>query len=164
MASIKITGLEAVQRAFKELEPKVARKVIRQAQRNAIGIPKAVAAHNTPVLTGAMKKSIRIRSSKGPRGSKGAISIALLIGAAAGAKSKKGQTLPWWAFLIEHGWTIGKRLRSGGKVVGRHKLAGGNKRIPGKHIMKNALRQTEGQVKTQLTTEILAGIDREANK
>ena len=165
MARITITGDIAVKRAFKELEPKIARKVLKQAERKALGIPRAMAQSMTPVDSGRMKKSIRIRASKGPRSAKkGQISMAFLIGAGAGTKNKKGIKQPWWAYLIEKGWITGKRIRSGGKVVGRWKQAGGNKRIPGKHIMKRTLQATENQVKSTMISEILAGIEREAGK
>jgi hypothetical protein len=165
MARITISGFEAVRRAFKELEPKLARKVLKQAEKKALGVPRSQAIANTPVLSGRMKKSIRIRAAKGPRSAaRGSVSMALLVGGAAGGKNKKGVKLPWWAFLIERGWTLGKRIRSGGKVVGRNKVAGGNRHIAGKHIMKRALRATEGQIKQVMTVEILAGIERELGR
>lgn len=163
MASITITGLDAVKRAFRELEPKVARKVIKQAEKDALGIPKTQAQTIWPVKMGRSKRSIRIRVAKGPKGApRGTISMALLVGGA--GADKKGKARPWWSFLIEYGWTIGKRIRSAGKVVGRHKLTGGNKRIPGKHIMKKALRATEGRIKQIMTEKILQGIEREVKK
>ncbi len=165
-AVLIVTGDEAIKRAFKELEPKIAKKVIRQASRKAMQIPRSMAQAIAPVHSGRYKKSIRVRTSKGPRSAKrGDISLALLVGAGAGAKSKKGVTQPWWAWLVERGFhTGGKRIRKGGKVVGyvpKHK-GGTVRHIPGKYIVKRVLKATESQVKQVMTMEILNGIEREA--
>lgn len=162
-AKVTITGLEAVKAAFKKI-PDKARKIISTAERRALGIPKTAASARWPIRSGKSKRSIRLRVSKGPRGAnrKYVISLALLVGGS--GADKKGKARPWWSFLVEFGWQIGKRIRSAGKVVGRHKLAGGNRRVPGKHIMRIALRSTEERVKQVMEQEIIAGIEREISK
>jgi hypothetical protein len=163
-ARVTVTGLDPVKRAFKELERKVARKVVRQAERTALGIPKSVAQSQWPIFTGKSKRSIRVRVARGPYGSvkKYTIAMGLIVGGT--GADKKGKARPWWSSLIELGWTLGKRIRHGEKVVGRHKVTGGNKRIPGKHIMRKVMRATESRVKEVMTTEILAGIEREVGR
>jgi HK97 gp10 family phage protein len=152
--SVTVTGVEEIKRAFRELPRNIARKVIRQAERKAMRIPLAAARANAPVKTGKGRKSLRIRASKGPRGAgRDTIAIALLVGAAV-----PGET--WYMQLQEKGWQTGKRVRSGGKVVGR---VGTSRKIPGKRFMKNALTTTEEQVKAEMIDEITAGIEREAS-
>jgi hypothetical protein len=165
MASIKgridIKGLAAVKRAFIELEPKLARKVIRQAERKALEPIKQSVQASAPVHSGKLKKSIRIRSAKGPRKSgRKTIATALLIGASGRKGDKeKGIVRPWWAFLIEFGWKVGKRIRRGGKTVGRE---GSGRKIQGKHLVRTAMRSHESASLEIMRSEILAGIEREA--
>jgi HK97 gp10 family phage protein len=163
-AKLKIEGLDAVKKAFKDLEPKIARKVISQAERKALAPIKAAIIAGEPKRTGDLRRSVRIRTAKGPRRSgKKTIAMGLLVGAG-GSKGKKGKKTgqaPWWAFLIEWGWIVGKRVRSAGKVVGR---SGSGKKIPGKHVARKAMRSHEAQAQKIMTSEILAGIEREAHK
>ncbi len=161
---ITITGLDEVKEAFRRLPDKVATKVVKAAEKTALGIPRDSAKANWPVRSGKSRRTIRVRVSKGPKGTtqKNTIALALLVGGA--GADKKGKARPWWSFLIEHGWILGKRIRVGKKVVGRHQVAGGNRRIPGKHVMKKALRATEERVKQLMSQEIAAGIEREAAK
>ena len=150
-SGIKITGLEAVQKAMKTLEPKLAKQVIRKAQRDALKIAQAAAKDDAPVLTGAGRRSIRVRTSKGPRGSKSkhTISLALLVGRAKGKE--------WYMGLQEHGWTTGKRIKQGKTVVGR---IGDSTKIEGRHFMRRALRSSEDAMKALMTERILEGIER----
>jgi hypothetical protein len=169
MASVRITGIQAIQKALKELEPKLAKKVIRKASRDAIKIPYAKAKAEWPVESGASKKSIRVRTSKGPRSAqKNAISIALIVGQAGRPGDKeKGINRPWWPFLIERGFHVGgKRVRSGGKTTGYEptKSGGAIKKIEGKFIMRRALKSTEGEVKEFMEIRILSGLEQLANR
>lgn len=165
---ITIDGIEAAQRAFRELEPKLAKRTIVRAERDALGIPATAAKSQWPVKTGASKKTIRIRVSKGLRGGGSQIAMALLVGQS-GKSEKRGVSVgrgatkkiikPWYSSLQELGWTLGKRIRKGGKVVGRVPGRGAGKKIPGRHIMKAALRASEDRVKTVMTERILQGIE-----
>jgi hypothetical protein len=166
---ITIKGDKEIEKALLQLEPKLAKKVIRQAERKALKIPKALATQNTPVLSGRMKKSIRIRSSKGRRTGQRQIAMAFLIGAGnkkppGAPKQTKKEHKPWWAFLIEYGWhTRGRKIRDEqGKTIGYLRFKGGRRHIPGKFIMKHALKSTEASVQAVMKEEILAGVEREA--
>jgi HK97 gp10 family phage protein len=165
--AITIEGLAEVKRAFKELEPRVARKVIRQAERKAAKLFQAEILAHAPAKTGLLKKTVKVRSSKGPRGSKnGNVSIAVLVGQA-GGPAAKGLKTAWYAFLQERGFAIGKRVRKAGKTVGYTPLGdrsgrGGVRKVPGKRFTKRALRSKEGEARELLVGEIAAGIDREA--
>lgn len=149
----KVTGVEAVEKAFRDLPVNLARKVIRQAERKALKIPKAVISRTAPVKTGVGKKTLKILTSKGPAGSqkKNTIALALLIGRV----KAKG----WWMALQEFGWRTGKHIRSGKEVVGR---VGKSRHVLGKHFVKKAMQETESQVKDVMTKEILEGIERAA--
>ena len=165
MASIKITGVEAIAKAFRELEPKLAKRVIRQAERNSLKTPYAQAKAAWPVLTGQSRRTIRIRTAKGPRGSRShTIAMALLVGEASNGKAKKnGSKRVWWPFLIEQGFhTGGKRIRHGGKTIGytQTRASVAVKKIPGRHIMKRTLRSNESTVRQIMTDQIIAGIER----
>jgi HK97 gp10 family phage protein len=162
---LKIQGLDAVKKAFKELEPKLAKKVIAQAERKALAPIKAAVVASAPRKTGDLRRSIRIRVAKGPRKSgKKTIAMGLLVGAGSkGKKGKKTGQTPWWAFLMEWGWIRGKRIRSGGKVVGRTG-AGAGQKVQGKHFVRKSMRAHETQAQQIMRNEILAGIEREAGK
>jgi hypothetical protein len=166
--ALTIAGLEVVERAFKELEPKVARKVISQAERKAAKLFAAAILAHAPEASGLLKRTVKVRSSKGPRGSKrgGSVSIAVLVGQA-GGKSGDGKKRAWYAYLQEKGWTTGKRLRKAGKVVGYTPLhgnlgGGGIRKIPGKFFTKRALQSQESSARALLISEIAQGIEREA--
>ena len=150
------------------------RKVIVKAERDALKLAQSAVKGPWPVRTGASRRSIRIRASKGPRAWKsGNISLALLVGEA-GKKGDKeaGIKRPWWAFLVERGFhTGGKRVRKGGKTVGYramrdlHGLGLRQVRfVPGKHIVRDALRSTEGAMSTVMINAILQGIETLAGK
>lgn len=157
---LNIKGLDAVKRAFRELEPKLARRVIKQAQKKALAPIVSAIKAAMPVKSGKLRKSVRIRAAKGPKGSgRKTIASAVLVGAGAGGKNKKGEKLPWWAYLIEFGWTTGKRIRSAGKVVGR---VGKQTKVEGKHIVRREMRSHESAAMEIVTREILEGIEREA--
>ena len=159
----KIEGVEAVAKAFRELEPKLARKVVRQAERAALQPIKQAIVAAAPVRTGDLRRSVRIRTAKGPRsGGKKSIAMGVLVGGGSKGKAgKKTNKVPWWAFLQEWGWIVGKRIRSGGKIIGRQ---GSGRKIPGKHFTRKAMRAHESQAQKIMTARILQGIENLANK
>ncbi len=155
---LKIQGFDALKRAFQELEPKVAKKVIRQAVRNGMKTVATAAKADAPVDTGAGRRKIRVRASKGPRGTKARYTIALatLVGDAMGPT--------WYMWLQEMGYHIGKRLRSAGKVLGyvTTKTQPIVRKMPGLHFTRRAMRTVEPGVKAKMIEDILHGIEREA--
>ncbi len=157
---IKLEGFDALKRAFRELEPKLAKKVIRQSVRNGMKTVQAAAKENAPVDTGAGKRKIRVRTSKGPRGSKvrHTIAYAVLVGEAMGPT--------WYMWLQEMGYHIGKRLRQGAKTIGyvTTKTQTGVRKMAGLHFTRRAMRQKEAGVKQKMIEDILVGIEREAGK
>ena len=163
---ITIKGIDEIKKAFNELPRVIARKVVRQSIRAAMQIPKNEAQSQWPVQTGASRKSIRVRASRGPNGTSKAntIAIVVLVGKKGkGEKKKVGVTDPWYAQLTEEGWTLGKRIRSGGKVVDR-KVVGGNRHIEGRHILEQILHTRGPAIQERLISDVLSGIEREAAK
>jgi HK97 gp10 family phage protein len=166
--ALTVQGLELVKRAFKELEPRVARKVIRAAEREAAKVFAAEITAHAPEHSGKLRRTVKVRASKGPRSSKkGNISIAVLVGQA-GGPAAKGFKTAWYAYLQEKGFHVGgKRVRTAGKTVGYAPLAGhlgskGVRFIPGKRFTKRALRGKEGDARQKLMLRIAEGIEREA--
>lgn len=161
--AITIRGLAELKRAFKELEPRVARKVIRQAERSAAKLFQREILAHAPEKTGKLKATVKVRSSKGPRGSKrGNVSIAVLVGQA-GGPAAEGLKTAWYAYLQEAGFHVGRRARKGGKTVGYTPVGGrGVRFVPGKRFTKRALQSKEGEARQLLLRLIAGGIEREA--
>jgi hypothetical protein len=155
-----VYGLSEVKKALATLEPKLRNGVVRRASRDAIKIPAAMVKSTWPVDSGVSKKTIRVRTSKGPRGaSKKSVSMALIVG--------RSNAPGWWAWLIEHGFHVGgKRVRSGGKTTGYepNKSGGTVRKIAGRHLVRQALRSTEVEMNVQMTNAIVAGVEQLANR
>lgn len=66
--SIKISGLEAIQRKFEALPKKVQRKVMREGVTQAAKIVRAQARADVPVATGDLRKSIKVRGLQAAKG------------------------------------------------------------------------------------------------
>jgi HK97 gp10 family phage protein len=165
--TVHIEGMEALKRAFKELEPKLAKKVIRQAERKGAKLFADEIRAHTPVKSGKLKKTVKVRTSKGPRGAKKQIAMAVLVGQAGAGDDKSGGGKPaWYAYLQEKGFTIGKRIRKAGKTVGYTPTGKRNSvgKVPGKFFVRHALKSKETSARELVVSEILAGVEREAGK
>ncbi len=184
---IKLEGFDALKRAFRELEPKLARKVIRQSVRNGMKTIAAAAKENAPSETGRGRRKIRVKTSKGPRGTKQRYTIAgaVLVGESSQGKGGPvvavkrahagGSGLPaqkrlqntWYMWLQEMGYHIGKRLRNKkGETIGyaTTKTQPVVRKMEGLHFTRRAMRTKEAGVKQKMIEDILAGIEREAGK
>lgn len=68
MASFKLIGMKEIHKAFKDLEPKVAKKVVRKALRKGMKIVLAEAKVKAPTgETKQLKKSLKIKARKRSR-------------------------------------------------------------------------------------------------
>lgn len=139
MIGFKVSGPKAIAKAFEQLPGKLAKKVIRQSLRKGANTVLAEMKSLAPKDTGAGRKSVRVRTSKGPRGSKrkNTIAFAVLAGEALGPT--------WYMSLQDLGWTT----RDGRK-------------IKGKHFGRRAMRAKDRTVQEQIAVDILEGIEREA--
>lgn len=77
MARYQLDGIEEISRAFRELEPKLARKVIRQAARKGLKPVLRAIKKSVPVRSGALKKLVKIQAAKRRR--RGVISLTVNI-------------------------------------------------------------------------------------
>ncbi len=71
--NISLLGDKALQRKLDALPNKLAKKVMRQALREGARPVLASAKANAPVLTGRMKKSLKLRAMKARRGNFGVV-------------------------------------------------------------------------------------------
>ncbi len=77
--SVKLLGAKELDRKLRKLEPKIGKKVIKGALREAAKMILKVAKQKVPVDTGALKKDLKVRAMKRKKGRYG-----VLIGTAAG--------------------------------------------------------------------------------
>ena len=172
--TFEIQGLQAVKLALRSLEPKLAAKVFRKAERKSAKLFAEAIKSRVPVESGLLRDTIKVRSSKGPRGSgRGSVSIAVLVGQGGAGKDKAKQEaeekakIAFYAFMQERGFTVGKRHRATllGISAQWHTRAAGNlgsqgvRHIPGKHFVRDALHAREEQARETLVLEILEGIE-----
>lgn len=166
----KVTGDKKIIDAFKRFGPAYSKVIVQPAAKFAAYKFQVAIRANTPVLTGKMRKSIKVKPAKGPRGFKGrtVIAFATIIGQAKPTKSQaaKGTKIPYYTFMQEKGYHLGKRQREGSKVIGYTPHAGQEsvRFMPGRHFVKRALKANEGPIQTALLAELYAGIDRVAGK
>ncbi len=75
MATFTITGIKEIDRALKALEPKVAKKVIRQSIRAALKPIRDEIKGEVPLKTGLLRSAIKVRAAKRSRVSIGVVVI-----------------------------------------------------------------------------------------
>ncbi len=164
-----VTGDLSIIQAFKRLERNVGRQIAAPAVRRANERFQAAIAPHVPVRTGKLLKSLKIRSSKGPRDFRkgGVVASAVIIGQSkpTKAQARKGTKIPFYAYMIERGFHLGKKISESGKATRyvasrwshRHKEV---QYVPGKHFVKKVLRAKEAAVMEALLYQLYAGVDR----
>ncbi len=65
--AVVVTGIKAIDRKLKRLEPKVQRKVFRQSMRAGMKVMQAEVQSQVPVDTGLTKKNVKVRALKRKR-------------------------------------------------------------------------------------------------
>jgi HK97 gp10 family phage protein len=132
MARVTITGDKKLDKALRGLEPRVAKKVIRQAMRRALKPVQAAVKREEPHgETGQLARSPKIRAGKRTR--KGVITLFVLIG-------EKDFPDGYYGAFKEYGTS----------------------KMPADPAMRRAYDETAARAKLQAIEEIRAGIDREA--
>ena len=98
---------------------RLAAKVFRKAERKSAKLFAEAIKSRVPVELGLFHNTIKVRSSKGPRGSGTVcVSIAVLVGQGGAGKDKAKQEaeekakIAFYAFMQERGFTVGKRRRA----------------------------------------------------
>jgi HK97 gp10 family phage protein len=145
MATFKITGIKELDTALKQLEPKLQKKVLRQAMRESLKPVRSAVKAEAPVgETGDLAKSVKIKSGKRKKDT-------IRLNVQIGAGDFKGAT--YYAAFVEYGHHIGSR-----------KLGDARTLQPANDYMKRAFDQTKEQARETARRLILAGIEREASK
>lgn len=137
-----ISGIDAIERAFRRLPARLAKKVIRQGLRAGAKVVQGEAKADAPVDTGKTRKAIKVRSGKSRK--KNVITMAVIIGQG----DYQGET--FYGSFQEFGWKTGKR---GSKD---------RRQIPGKHFLKKALAAKSAAARETAAAVIDSGIQREA--
>lgn len=100
---VVITGIKELDKRLKTLEPRVQKKVLRQAMRAGLKILAAEVKAQVPVDTGATKSQVKVRAVK--RRKRGTIELEVQIVATDQLKrtsSKTGQTV-FYPAIVEYG-------------------------------------------------------------
>jgi HK97 gp10 family phage protein len=141
-----LSGVEAILKRLRTLEPKVAKKVLRQALRKGAKRVQARVKQLAPSgPSGQVRRAIKVRAGK--RSRKGTIRVNVQIG--------KGdfQGTTFYGAFTEYG-----TKRSGTGHKGQRRMNGQK----GQHFMERAFQQEEGPTRNLIISEIQAGIEREA--
>jgi HK97 gp10 family phage protein len=166
----KVTGDKKIIDAFRKFGPAFSKQVAKPAAKRAAAKFQSAIRARTPVASGKMRRSIRVRTAKGPRGFAGrtVVAFATMIGQAKPTKSQlaKKTKIPYYAFMQEKGYHIGKRQRTGSKVTGYTPHVGKSvvRFMPGRHFVKRALKANEGKIGAAMLQEMYDGIDRMAER
>jgi HK97 gp10 family phage protein len=129
---VVLIGVKELDRLLKGLEPRVARKVIRQAMRRALRPVMAAVQRNAPVDTGTLKAAIKLRAARARK--RGQIILEVRIGEG----DFKGKQ--FYAAMVEYGTS----------------------KQPAQGFMRRAFDATGDAAKRQALGAIMAGIEREA--
>lgn len=90
----KITGIKEIDKALSELEPKLAKKIIRKTLRDSAKIVREEVKQTAPFETGELKAAVKVKAGRRRRNS---ISVQVQIGEG----DFKGQT--YYASFLEYG-------------------------------------------------------------
>ncbi len=138
--SIVVTGLKQIDSKLKTLEPKIQKKILRQAMRSGMKLVAQEALMRVPVLTGLLKRNIKLRAMKRKRNR-----VGLLVQ----VKSDPGFSKPyghgqvaWYPAAVEYG----------------------HGKVPPHPYMRPAFDIKGGSAREKTLHELLEGINREVEK
>jgi HK97 gp10 family phage protein len=93
--------VKEIDRALKELEPKIQRKVLRQAMRSGMKLVYQEAVQRVPILSGLLKRNIKLRATKRSRNRQG---LLVQIKSDPGfTKTSKAGNVAWYPAAVEFG-------------------------------------------------------------
>lgn len=136
VASLTITGTKQLERKLKQLEPKVAKKVIRQSLRAGAKIIHTAAKAEAPKRTGVLRKSLKVRAAR--RNRRGTYAVMVTSGEAGNmftGKAFYGAFIHW-----------------------------GTKFITSNPFIKRVYAQKEQEARSVVLKSMAEGIEREARK
>lgn len=112
---VQVLGLPALDAKLRDLEPKLARSILRAAVRRAANIVRDAARERVPGKTGLLRRSIRTQLR---RGKPGQTRISVGVFGASRSQLKKGLD-PFYARFVERGHRIVPRGPTGKRVTGQ---------------------------------------------
>ena len=136
MSKVVVTGISEIDNKLRSLPARVGKKVVTTAMKTAMKPEEQTARDLAPKKTGALARDVKIRTAKKSRKYMG-IDVRV---------ERRGDRFYGW--FQETGWVV--------------KTKQGQKRIAGKHYMRQAYEQHERQSNIEATKLIKEGILREA--
>lgn len=117
---IKIKGLSELQRALFKFNSKLGEKVTQLALKHGAAHVRDQIKQASPVKTGRLKRSVRIRVSKRQRVNKtGSVGVYILVGGGKRSNSRSA----YYAKFVEYGYNRGSQLITGSQGVQRGLLS-----------------------------------------
>jgi HK97 gp10 family phage protein len=157
--SIDLFGDRELISAFEQLPEAIENRVLKYALREAAKPILQSARANAPRATGALKKSIKIRTMKRKKGR-----VGFTVGSSA-RDIPEGKE--FYGYFQEKGWVTGKRTsadRQAQKKGIERTPKMGQRRIPGKFYVRRAFDAHKELAKAQMRELILKGLEREAER
>lgn len=150
-----IEGADQLRKKLLALEPRIAKKVVRQAVRPAAKLIQDAAKANVAVDTGKLKRSLKVRSLKRSRNR-----IGVQVSTNSTDNLFKGNT--FYGGFLEYGHRLGKRTNAQ-KRKG-YKGPDSRKMVPAKPFMKPAFEAKKNEAGQMIVDLLRAGVEREASK
>lgn len=145
MARFKITGIKEIDEALKELEPKLQKKVLRQAMRKSLKPVRDAVENQAPIgETGELAENVKIKAGKRKKDT-------IRLNVQVGAGDFTGDQ--YYASFVEFGHKVGSR-----------KLGDKRQEVPPDDFMKRGFDQTKNEARDTCLQLIKDGLLREANK
>jgi HK97 gp10 family phage protein len=133
----------------KKIRNKILREELRKAAKTLIAPSKAA----TPVRTGKLRKSVKVRSVKNAKGTKAANKS---IQFAVGYSDKNFQGDTFYGSFLEFGWRVGKRQSKAKKAIDTRK------KIPGRRMLGKVAEAKGPALLASTGSRILLRIQQEA--
>lgn len=148
IATLDKKQLEAIRRMLVQLPRKVRNKILRQELRKAAKALVEPSKAATPVRTGRLRKSVKVRAAK----VKGGVGVNVGYG----EKNFTGQT--FYGSFLEFGWRVGKRPNK--KIAGTE--LDKRTQIPGKRILGKVAEKYGPELLNKATLAIAKRVEQEA--
>ena len=163
---IEISGIEAIGKKLKTLEPKVVRSIFRRNLRTSMQIIRKAAILNLPMITGTLRRSVKIVTAKGTP-----FSTSVLVTTGDKGKNENSGMAFYGAFL-ERGWDL-KSLKERNRYSqrrqqqrffamlksGEAKQPTGKKSVPGKYYITRTYNHRYSEVAQKIEQGILRDIE-----
>lgn len=155
--TIKLTGARELDLALRNLDRKIARKLVRQALRAGAKIIRDEAQQNAPVLSGQLKKSIKVRAAKSRRRGVIRLQVQTADGDYAGDE--------FYASFIEYGFMKQETRRlEDGSLISLKRGSGTPTYFPPRPFMRPAFESKKHEAARLVETTLRESIEREAAK